>query len=176
MRDASVARYREPVLGRTYESQVCSISRTLEVFGERWTLLIMRTALFADASRFGEFQRSLGIATNVLAARLEHLVEAGVMDRVGADGAAEYRLTDRGRDLLPSLVALTEWGDRWAAPAGEPVHYRHASGEHPVHVRLVCDVCGELDTTEEVEALPGPGMPDELAARLLARHRARHPA
>lgn len=164
------------MLGRTYDSQICSISRTLEVFGERWTLLIMRTAAFAGATRFGEFQRSVGLATNVLAARLDHLVASGVMDRVDADGGAEYRLTERGRDLLPALIALTEWGDRWAAPAGEPVRYVHSSDAHPVHMQLVCDVCGPLDRAAEIEALPGPAMPAPQAEVLLERHRARHAA
>jgi DNA-binding HxlR family transcriptional regulator len=171
------------MLGRNYDSQVCSISRTLEVFGERWTFLIMRSALFAESKRFVDFQRSLGIATNVLADRLEHLVESGVMEKVlvekGAGESPEYRLTERGRDLLPAMIALTEWGDRWAAPAGEPVLYRHRAGEHPVHMQLVCDICGPLDHVddqEEIEALPGPGMPAPQAERLLERHRAKHPA
>jgi DNA-binding HxlR family transcriptional regulator len=166
------------MLGRTYESQVCSISRTLEVFGERWTFLIMRSALFAESKRFVDFERSLGIATNVLTDRLEHLVESGVMERVAKDAgdSAEYRLTERGRDLVPAMIALTEWGDRWAAPRGEPVLYRHRAGEHPVRMKLVCDICGVIDDREEIEALPGPGMPEPQAERLLERHRAKHPA
>jgi DNA-binding HxlR family transcriptional regulator len=166
------------VLGNRYDSQVCSISRTLEVFGERWTLLIMRNALFAGSTRFGEFQRSLGIASNVLAARLGHLVEEGVLERVPRDDGdqPEYQPTQKGRDLLPALIALTEWGDRWAAPAGAPVLYRHSAGEHPVRMALVCDACGAIEDTTDVEALPGPGMPEPLAARLRERHRARHAA
>jgi len=163
------------MLGRTYETQVCSISRTLEVFGERWTFLILRNALFAESTRFSEFQKSLGIATNVLASRLDHLVEEGVMERVTtASGEGEYRLTARGQDLAPALIALTEWGDRWAAPNGAPILYRHGADEHPVRMQLVCDVCGPLDDATEVEALPGPGMPEPLAARVLERHRLRH--
>jgi DNA-binding HxlR family transcriptional regulator len=166
------------VLGSRYDSQVCSISRTLEVFGERWTLLIMRNALFAGSTRFVEFQRSLGVATNVLSARLTHPVEQGVLDRVqpGPADPTEYDLTDKGRDLLPALVALTDWGDRWAAPDGAPVEYRHGPGEHAVHASLVCDECGPLPSTTDVEALPGPGMPEPMAARLRDRHRARHAA
>ena len=166
------------MLGNRYDSQVCSISRALEVFGERWTLLIMRNAAFAGSTRFVEFQRSLGIATNVLAARLGHLIAEGVLDR-GADGPddqAEYRLTEKGRDLVPALIALTEWGDRWAAPSGAPVLYGHGPGEHPVRTVLVCDECGPLTDTTEVEALPGPGMPEPQATRLRDRHRARRAA
>jgi DNA-binding HxlR family transcriptional regulator len=171
------------MLGNTYESQVCSISRTLEVYGERWTFLIMRNALFADSTRFVDFQRSLGIATNVLSARLDHLVNEHVMERIaGADaatssgaaaGATRYRMTPRGRDLVTALVALTQWGDSWAAPDGAPVLYTHRAGAHPVRAALVCDECGVLDASADVEALPGPGMPNHLAERLLARHEAR---
>jgi DNA-binding HxlR family transcriptional regulator len=156
------------MLGRTYDSQVCSISRMLEVFGERWTLLIMRNALFADSVRFTDFQQSLGIATNILAARLAHLVEQEVM--VKSPDGAEYRLTPRGKDLVVPLIALTEWGDEWAAPNGQPVRYAHDAGAHTVHARAVCDECGVLDDLSGVEALPGPGMPEHLAARLMARH------
>jgi len=164
------------MLGRTYESQVCSISRTLEVFGERWTLLIMRNALFAASVRFSDFQQSLGIATNVLATRLAHLVDQDVMEKIpdGVGDVALYRLTERGRDLATSLVALTEWGDKWAAPGGEPVLYTHRESGHAVHARLICDECGPLADLSEVEALPGPGMPEDRAQRLLARHLARH--
>jgi DNA-binding HxlR family transcriptional regulator len=161
------------MLGKSYDAEVCSISRTLEVFGERWTMLIMRNALFAGHTRFGEFQRSLGLATNILAARLEHLVEMNVMERSTAD-SAQYVLTDRGRELVPALVALTEWGDRWAAPHGKPVLYRHDAGIHPVRMQVVCDECGPLDDTDDVEALPGPGMPDDRAARMLQRHHERN--
>ena len=162
------------MLGNRYDSQVCSISRTLEVVGERWSLLIMRNALFAGSTRFVEFQRSLGIATNVLAARLAHLVDQGVLERVPHDGdQAEYRPTGKGRDLLPVLIALTEWGDRWAAPNGAPVLYRHGDAAHPVRMSLVCEECGPLEDATDVEALPGPGMPEPLAARLRERHRAR---
>ena len=134
----------------------------------------MRNALFADSVHFVDFQRSLGIATNILTARLEHLIASGVMEKYLTDDGSGYRLTKRGRDLVPALIALTEWGDRWAAPEGEPVLYRHHAGDHPVHVRVVCELCGPLDDLDDIETLPGPGMPDVLAERLLERHNARH--
>ena len=88
------------MLGRTYEGQNCSIARALECVGERWTLLIIRDALFRDMTRFSEFERSLGVAPNILASRLQRLVDDGLMmvDGKGTD-ARRYRLTAKGGDL-----------------------------------------------------------------------------
>jgi DNA-binding HxlR family transcriptional regulator len=150
------------MLGKTYDGEVCSIARSLEVIGERWSLLIVRDALFAGSTRYGDFQRTLGIATNVLQARLEGFVEAGIMRRhrsAEQPNQVEYRLTEKGRDLAPALIALTEWGDRWAAPDGPPILYSHAACGSPVRVELVCDTCGRLADPAEVQARPGPGMP-----------------
>src|SRR5205085_8974915 len=99
------------MLGRTYEKEVCSAARALEVAGERWSLLILRNAAFAGMTRFNEFQESLGIAPNILSARLEHFVAEGLMT-VSHD--SEYRLTEKGIAFKPAIVALTEWGDRYA--------------------------------------------------------------
>jgi len=105
------------MLGRLYESQNCSISRTLELVGERWSLLILRDAMFAGFTRFSQFQKSLGIATNVLTKRLEDFVEDGIMERrQETGGQAEYLLTRKGRELMPVLMAMTEWGDKWVRP------------------------------------------------------------
>ena len=136
------------------------MARALEVVGERWTLLILRDALFAGATRFGDFQRGLGVATNVLTARLEHLVAMGVMARrpAGERGAEEYHLTDSGRDLVTAVVALTEWGDRWRAPDGPPILYRHHGCGGTVHVQAECTTCGPVGAGD-VGAEPGPGMP-----------------
>ena len=92
------------MLGKTYDTQVCSIARSLELVGERWSLLIIRDALFAAVTRFGDFQHNLGIATNVLASRLDSFVASGIMRR---DGSADYILTDKGRALTVALIALT---------------------------------------------------------------------
>ncbi len=164
------------MLGNTYESQVCSISRALEVVGERWSLLILRNALFAGSTRYGEFQRSLGIATNVLQNRLDGFVEAGIMVRHASPeqaGTIEYLLTEKGRDLQPALIALTEWGDRWAAPDGPPILYRHQACGAPVRDELVCDSCGRVDDGAEVLALAGPGMPPDRTERINRRLAAR---
>ncbi|MDV3221286.1 helix-turn-helix domain-containing protein [Intrasporangium sp.] len=162
------------MLGKTYDSEVCSMARALEIVGERWSLLILRDALFAGSSRFGEFQRTLGIATNVLSARLEGFVAAGLMERrAGADqaGAPEYVVTAKGRDLVPAIVALTQWGDRWAAPDGPPIEYQHATCGEPVTSQLHCAECGVVDDPAEVQARPGAGMPAEFLAHRRALRR-----
>src|SRR4051812_29471514 len=122
------------MLGRLYEGEVCSAARALEVVGERWTLLILREALFAGVRRYGDFQARLAIATNVLQARLTYLVEAEVMEKV--DG--EYRVTPKGRDFVPVIMALTEWGDKWNAPDGPPAIYTHEVCGDDVALTTVC--------------------------------------
>ena len=102
----------------------CSIARTLEQVGDWWTLLLIREAL-SGTRRFGEFQSHLGIAPNVLTQRLQDLVHNGILEVTTASEngrALDYRLTDKGRDLFPIIVALAQWGDRHApAPGGPPV-------------------------------------------------------
>lgn len=146
-----------------YDTQVCSIARSLELVGERWSLLIIRDALFARVTRFGDFQHNLGIATNVLASRLDAFVASGIMTR---DGSADYVLTTKGRSLAVALIALTEWGDEWASPIEPPILYRHtACADGAVHAVTACDSCG-IVPAEEVGIRIGPGMPAEyLAAR-----------
>src|ERR1044072_1536756 len=102
------------MLGRTYERQNCSAARTLELVGERWTLLIIRDALLG-VTRFDGFLARLGIARNVLTGRLNGLVDNGIRERVAYQERTvrhEYVLTDKGRALLPVIVTLTEFGDR----------------------------------------------------------------
>jgi DNA-binding HxlR family transcriptional regulator len=151
------------VLGKLYDSQVCSIARSLELIGERWSLLIIRDALFARVTRFGDFQHNLGIATNVLASRLDGFVAGGIMHRGETN---DYLLTEKGRSLAVALIALTEWGDEWASPIEPPILYEHAScGGGAVHAVAECEHCGVVPA-EEIGVRIGPGMPaDYLAAR-----------
>jgi DNA-binding HxlR family transcriptional regulator len=142
------------VLGRTYERENCSAARALEMVGERWSLLIVRNAVFAGMTRFSDFERRLGIAPNILAKRLEGFVGDGLMER-GGDG--EYVLTQKGRELGAVVVALTEWGDRWAAPQGPPVLFEHEGCGGPVHVHVRCDDCGQEPAPADVVAVAGPG-------------------
>lgn len=157
------------MLGKTYDTQVCSIARSLELVGERWSLLILRNALFAGHTRYGEFQRSLRIATNVLQDRLDGFVAGGIMERRENGGQPQYVLTEKGRDFAPALVALTEWGDKWAAPDGPPILFRHATCGSPLHVALECERCGVVEDYAAIDALPGPGMPEERAAPMRER-------
>ena len=108
------------MLRADYDEQNCSIARTLEFVGERWSLLILREA-FLGTRRFDEFQARLGIARNVLQSRLERLTDGGIMRRVAYQERPvrfEYRLTRKGVDLWPAIVALMKWGDQYAAPDG----------------------------------------------------------
>jgi DNA-binding HxlR family transcriptional regulator len=147
-------------LNRTYDDQVCSLARALEVVGERWTLLIVRDALLG-LRRFDEFTASLGIARNVLAARLNTLVEHGVFERVRYSERPEryeYRLTGRGTELGTAVIALMQWGDRHLSPQGPPRLIEHDRCGGSVRVGFTCPACAT-----EV----GPG---ELVPRLNPAH------
>jgi DNA-binding HxlR family transcriptional regulator len=148
------------VLHRTYEGQQCSIARTLELVGERWTLLILRD-VFLGVRRFDDFQRNLGIARNVLTDRLARLGDEGILERWPYQERPErfeYRLTAKGRDLWPVLHALVTWGDTHAAPHGPPRRFLHRGCGGKVTDRRTCARCGaELDV-RDVEVRDGPGL------------------
>lgn len=157
------------MLGRMYERENCSAARALEVVGERWSLLILRNALFAGATRFSQFAR-LGLAPNVLTKRLNDLVDGGLFEASGAGSTRSYQLTDKGRDLAGAIVALTEWGDRWAAPDGPPVEYRHqVCGGGPVELVTRCAKCGDAMHPADLVAHPGPGATEPQRAVMSAR-------
>src|SRR5437763_11921002 len=132
------------MLKRTYPDQDCSIARSLEVVGERWTLLILRDAFFG-VHRFDDFQERLGIARNVLAARLQHLCDEGLLERRRYSERPErfeYHLTGAGRDLGPVLIQLITWGDRHhPSAAGPPVRILHAGCGGSVDALMHCQVC-----------------------------------
>lgn len=156
------------MLGRLYQRENCSAARALELVGERWSLLIIRNAVFAGMTRFSEFERGLGIATNVLATRLDSFVAEGLMEVVSAEepgSAHRYELTDKGRQLGVIVMALTQWGDRWAAPQGPPILLQHGECGHRAFLTLECEACGDLAGVEEVVAVAGPGADDEVRRR-----------
>lgn len=141
------------MLGRLYEGEICSAARALEVVGERWSLLILRNAMFAGMTRFSEFQRALGVAPNILTRRLSEFVAAGLFERRDD----EYVLTEKGLDLSPVIVALTAWGDRWAlADEGRPVTYLHAGCGGEVALQMECTDCGRALPPTDVEASVAP--------------------
>lgn len=152
------------MLGRGYGDQTCSIARTLEIVGERWTLLILRDAQLG-LSRFDEFLASLGIASNVLTARLATLVESGLLERVPYQEKPvrhAYHLTAMGRELVVPVVALMQWGDRHlAGPEGPPRIARHRACGGDVVVEPRCARCGEHVDVGSIDVVAGPG----LAAR-----------
>jgi DNA-binding HxlR family transcriptional regulator len=148
------------MLPRTYETQVCSIARALEVLGDRWTLLVLRDA-FMRVRRFEDFQRNLGVARNVLTDRLNRLVEDGVLKRVPYQERPvrfEYRLTEKGIDLWPVIMTLLQWGDRYyLEDDGPPVVVRHRDCGGAITSHLTCDKCGAELGPRNVVAEPGPG-------------------
>ncbi len=149
------------VLGRTYDDQVCSVARSLEVIGERWTMLVLRDA-FRGVRRFEDFQRSLGIARNVLTARLGRLVDEGILERRRYQERPErfeYRLTEKGLELWPLLMHLMRWGDRhYAEDTGVPVLVEHRGCGGSVDEHLLCPVCGAALGPRDVQAVPGPAL------------------
>jgi DNA-binding HxlR family transcriptional regulator len=145
------------MLKRDYEGQNCSIARTLEIVGERWTLLIVRDA-FLGLRRFEEFQENLGIARNVLTDRLNRLVEEGILERVRYSERPErfeYRLTRKGRDLQVALAGLRQWGDAYASEKPPRLLRRKSDGK-AVLAALVPKGSPVL-RGDEVESVPGPG-------------------
>jgi DNA-binding HxlR family transcriptional regulator len=139
----------------------CSIARTLEVVGDKWSLLVVREA-FWGRTRFGEFRERLGVAPDILADRLRKLVEWGIFDvrayrESGSRPRDEYVLTDRGRDLAPVLAALTAWGDTHRpTPHGPASSFVDSASGRAVTASLVD---ADLRPVEPrlVELIPGPG-------------------
>jgi DNA-binding HxlR family transcriptional regulator len=147
------------MLKRDYEGQNCSIARTLELIGERWTLLILRD-VFLGVRRFEDFQAELGVARNVLSSRLTRLVDEGILEKRPYQERPvrfEYRLTEKGIDLWPVLVSLVKWGDKYAAAEGPPRIIEHRGCGGQINDHLTCDRCGQPLTARDVVTRPGPG-------------------
>jgi DNA-binding HxlR family transcriptional regulator len=144
---------------KTFSDMDCSVAQCLEVIGEWWTMLIVRDA-FLGVTRFEDFRRRLGISRNILQHRLGRLVGAGVLVRVPYSEHPprdDYRLTDKGRDLWPVLMAMRQWGDIHAAPNGPPLEIVHDGCGVSGPQQLVCGACGEPIGPRDVHAVPGAG-------------------
>jgi DNA-binding HxlR family transcriptional regulator len=143
-----------------WQATMCSMARALDVVSSKSALLILREAFYGTA-RFDDFAERAGISEPVAATRLRELVEAGLLAREpyrepGQRTRMAYRLTDKGAELLPVLVALMQWGDRWLQPDGPPVLLRHADCGEIVRAELRC-AAGHQATAEELDLTVGPG-------------------
>ena len=156
---------------KRFDQMNCGIAQALDALGDWWTLLIVRDAFFG-ARRFRDFERSLGIAKNILSARLQHLVEHGIFERidVGSEGERfEYRLTAKGEALLTVLTALREWSDEWVFGRGnEPVIVRDRKTGRRIAKLRVTDAEGVPLTRRDLRIVPGPGASRDTI-RLLTR-------
>ena len=149
----------------------CSIARTMQVLGDRWSTLIVREA-FQGRSKFSDFRDVLGIPSDILTARLSTLVEAGILERrsyrePGARERFGYHLTPAGDDLLPVLGSLAQWGDAHRPSGHGPARlYRRTGTGEPVRVAFVT-ASGEVVGGDEIEVAPGPGESDATAVPYL---------
>ena len=141
-------------LGNDYARQDCSIARSLELVGERWTLLILRDC-FLGVRRFTDFQAHLDISKAVLSARLDALVADGLLTRSGS-GHPEYELTDDALGLWPALYALGRWGDRRTTSGAPRRLYRHV-GCGSLGPDGRCEACGRAPAPADIDIRPGPG-------------------
>ena len=148
------------MLRRDYPALDCSVAKALEVIGERWSLLIVRSVMHGNR-RFGEMQESLGIARNVLSARLQRLVDEEILERRAyqeSPARYEYFLTQKGLDLWPALIALLNWGDRYSPdPDGPRRLIVHKECGGTVSERGICGSCGKVLTARDAKQVPAPG-------------------
>jgi DNA-binding HxlR family transcriptional regulator len=157
----------------------CSLARSLEVMGDWWTPLILRD-LYFGLGRFADLVENLGVSRNLLSARLATLVERGLIERRRYSDHPprdRYVLTTAGRELVPVLMALTAWGDRWVGPsAGPPVRFQHRACGHIVKPEIVCSHCSRRLVADQVVPRRGPGRRAGRGTRLIGRGRLQRPA
>lgn len=143
----------------------CSLARCLDMIGEWWTLLIIRD-LFYGINTFDLLCCDLGIARNILANRLKKLADRGLIEKRPEEKGSRrqnYHLTSKGKDLFPIIMALVAWGDRWEAPDGPPILFKHQPDGHPARPLVICAECGEPLKAKDIHPQKGPG-----AVRLMA--------
>lgn len=145
------------------DQEPCSVSKTLSVIGDRWTLLILRDC-FRKVRRFDDFQERLGIGRPVLADRLQKLVDNSVLMKAAYQDRPmryEYRLTQKGLDLYPVIMSMNRWGDRYMPEKkGPPLLYRHVTCGHTFELVQICSECGEELDPRGVHVEAGPGARD----------------
>jgi DNA-binding HxlR family transcriptional regulator len=152
----------------------CSLARALEVVGDWWTPLILRD-VYLGVDRFADLAQDLGLSRNLLTERLGGLVGDGILRRERYQERPprdRYALTESGQELIPILIALTAWGDRWQAPeGGPPIRFQH--GDHQAAPVVACAACGDQVTPQNLTAAPGPGGRRAPGTMLIAERLAR---
>ena len=140
----------------------CTLGRAMAILGERWTVVVLRE-VFLGVRRFDDIRRHAGVPRQVLTNRLATLVDEGLLRKVpyrpeGARTRHEYRLTEKGLELQPILLAITQWGDRHLADAsGAPTEFVHRDCNQPIHVEVHCAAGHHVDNPRTVGSRPGPG-------------------
>ena len=151
-----------PTTALDFDIDTCTIGRAMEILGEKWTVVVLRE-VFNGVRRFDDMRAHTGVPRQVLTNRLTRLVEAGVLRKVpyqepGARMRHEYRLTPKGFDLYPVMIAVAEWGNRYLAePEGPPLTFVHRSCDAEVHAVLRCADGHAVEDYREVLPRPGPG-------------------
>jgi len=145
-----------------YDLANCSLKRALDVLGEKWTLLVLREAIYG-VRRFDDFARALKCGRAVLSARLKTLTEAGILKRVeyresDQRSRAEYHLDEKGLDLFTTIYALSQWGDRWMPPLDGPMaKVTDSANGRPVKVVLTSEPKAKSLSIRDLKIGPGPG-------------------
>jgi DNA-binding HxlR family transcriptional regulator len=145
-----------------YDTQNCTIGAALDIVGEKWTFLVLREA-FNGVKRFDDIRRRISAPRQILSDRLARLVDEGLLRKVpyqepGQRARSEYRLTDKGLDLFPLIVALLEWGNKYAVtPAGPVVELTHRDCGAPVRLQLACEDGHPVGSARDITPVPGPG-------------------
>ncbi len=151
-----------PPAALDFSLDTCTIGRAMEILGEKWTVVVLRE-VFNGIRRFDDMRAHTSIPRQVLTNRLGMLVESGVLRREpyrepGSRSRHEYRLTGKGLDLYPVLIAVSEWGNRYLAdPEGPPLEFAHRDCDAPVHTEIHCAAGHHIAANRDVAPRPGPG-------------------
>jgi len=149
----------------------CPLARSLDIIGEWWSLLIVRD-LFYGVNTFDLLCEDLGIARNILTDRLKKFEDRGIIekwtDKIKSRGRA-YRLTRKGKDLFPVIMALVAWGNTWESPNGPPIIFRHLPDGHTVQPLVICKHCGKPIIAKDIQPKKGPGVKRQSALPLPLR-------
>ena len=161
-----------PMKRTSFARMHCSLARGLDLIGDWWSPLIVRD-LFLGVVRFDDLVEDLGISRNLLTRRLNALIKSGIIKRHAYRRRPlryEYRLSEAGRDLVPAILALTAWGDRWARPKeGSPMLFVHKTCGQRFEPQVTCSACGEVVRSDSVKTIGGPGGAMKAGTKVLAR-------